>query len=175
MKKESEICSDCDGCGWNEGGEALQTTCKTCNGKGVIMKPIPKSKAPMPSEYQEQCQVVSWARLMVSTGQEPRLVLLHGDSSGVRLSIGAAVKMKKAGRIRGWPDIFLAVPMVEFVDDLIEYHGLFLEIKKRTGGVVSPDQRMIHKMLFEQGYQVEVCAGSDQAIRVIREYLGMEV
>ena len=32
MRKE---CGDCDGCGWNEGGTALQSRCKTCDGTGM--------------------------------------------------------------------------------------------------------------------------------------------
>ena len=62
----------------------------------------------IPTEYDEQCAVIRWARMMVSTGQEPRLALLHGDASGVRVGIGTAVKMKRSGAIKGWPDLFLA-------------------------------------------------------------------
>ena len=32
---EPELCGDCDGCGWVEGGETLKTTCSTCKGTGV--------------------------------------------------------------------------------------------------------------------------------------------
>lgn len=38
-----EYCDDCDGCGWVEGGQALQTTCKTCKGKGILK--LKKAKA----------------------------------------------------------------------------------------------------------------------------------
>lgn len=38
-----EYCDDCDGCGWVEGGTALQTTCKTCKGKGIVK--VKKAKA----------------------------------------------------------------------------------------------------------------------------------
>lgn len=31
-----EICGDCDGCGWTEGGETLKTTCRTCEGSGEV-------------------------------------------------------------------------------------------------------------------------------------------
>jgi hypothetical protein len=32
--EEGPFCRDCDGCGWVEGGEYLQTKCKTCGGTG---------------------------------------------------------------------------------------------------------------------------------------------
>lgn len=35
-KLETHECRDRDGYGWNEGGAYLKTTCKTCNGSGVI-------------------------------------------------------------------------------------------------------------------------------------------
>lgn len=35
----TEICMECDGCGWYEGGAALQTHCKACDGTGVVPHP----------------------------------------------------------------------------------------------------------------------------------------
>ena len=32
----TELCMDCDGCGWVEGGPTLQTTCRKCDGKGEV-------------------------------------------------------------------------------------------------------------------------------------------
>ena len=31
-----QYCDDCDGCGWVEGGKAIQTTCHKCKGTGVL-------------------------------------------------------------------------------------------------------------------------------------------
>jgi DnaJ-class molecular chaperone len=33
--EQPECCDYCDGVGWVEGGEALQTTCPTCKGAGI--------------------------------------------------------------------------------------------------------------------------------------------
>ena len=118
-----------------------------------------------PTEYDEQCAVIRWARMMSAT-TEPRLALLHGDASGVRVGIGAAAKMKRCGAVKGWPD--LQIPIACGV-----WHGLFVELKRRRGGVVSPEQKAVHTLLREQGYRVEVCKGADEAIRVISEYLGI--
>jgi hypothetical protein len=125
-----------------------------------------------PTEYQEQVAVIEWARLMVDIGQEPRLMLLHGDSTGVRVPIGCAVKMKRAGAIKGWPDLLLAVPLVSGAG---QYHccGLFIELKRCRGGVVSPEQKTTHNLLRNQGYRVEVCHGANEAIKTIKDYLGI--
>jgi len=51
--------------------------------------------------------------------------------------------------------------------------GLFIELKRRHGGVVSREQKEIHKLLRAQGYRVEVCKGADAAIQAIIDYLGL--
>jgi hypothetical protein len=35
---EGQFCGDCDGVGWCEGGVALQTTCRKCNGTGIVRR-----------------------------------------------------------------------------------------------------------------------------------------
>jgi hypothetical protein len=131
-----------------------------------------------PTEYDDQCKVIAWARMMVETGQEPRLDLLHGDSSGVRVPIGCAVKMKRAGAIKGFPDLFLPIMSGTFStapeNTLYHFGGLFIELKRRKGGRVSPEQSIIHEMLRRNGYHVEVCRGADAAIEAIKWYLGIE-
>ena len=126
----------------------------------------------IPTEYDEQRAVIRWARMMAETGQEPRLAMLHGDASGVRVGIGAAVKMRKAGAVKGWPDLFLPVAKW-FCDFSCDYYGLFIELKRRNGGTVSPEQKAIHALLREQGYKVSLCRGSDEAIAAIKGYLGI--
>jgi hypothetical protein len=126
----------------------------------------------IPTEAQEQQAVIRWRDLMVSTGQEPRLALLHGDASGVRVSIGTALKVKKAGAVKGWPDLTLAVPVYSDMLGYSGYHGLFIELKRIKNSAVSPEQRRLHELLRDQGYSVHVCKGADAAIRVIKAYLG---
>jgi len=136
-------------------------------------KPMRNVKLPIPTEFEEQVAVIEWSRMMARF--DFRLYLLHGDSSGVRVPIGCAVKMKKAGEIKGWPDLFLAAPVISWNgDEQVEYHGLFIELKRRKQGKVSSEQLVIHDLLRKQGYRVEVCHGSGEAIKVIKDYLGIE-
>ena len=127
-----------------------------------------------PTEYAEQCQIFEWTRLMVATNQEPRLRLLRAGMEGVRLSIGTRVKAKRAGMDSDWPDLFLAIPRCDRTAPHIEVAGLFIELKRLKGGTVSPEQKAMHQALREQGYRVEVCRGSEAAIKCIKDYLGME-
>lgn len=121
------------------------------------------------TEYDEQCAVIRWARLMVDTNQEPRLRLLRAGMEGLRLSIGTRVKAKKAGMDSDWPDLFLAVPHV--VDKSCYFFGLFIELKRRKNATTRPSQKAMHQLLRGQGYAVFVCKGADAAIEVIKNYL----
>lgn len=127
----------------------------------------------IPTEYEEQCKVVEWARLMVETGQEPQLELLHGDSSGVRVPIGCAMKMKRSGAVKGWPDLFLPV-YTGTPDGMRLFHGLFIELKRRKNSTTSREQKRLHELLRDQGFCVKVCKGADEAIACIKNYLGMK-
>ena len=122
-----------------------------------------------PLERDEQTAVVAWARMMADTNQEPRLKLLRCGFEGLRLSMGVRMQCKRQCICNGWPDMFLAVPQRYPVP----YHGLFIELKRRSGGVVSDEQKYMHQLLREQGYRVEVAKGADAAIKCIKEYLGI--
>jgi hypothetical protein len=66
-------------------------------------------------------------------------------------------KRKNQGMLIGCPDLFFP-----------EYR-LFIELKRRDGGVVSLEQKKIHELLKQFGYRVEVCHGAKAAWQVIEE------
>ena len=51
------------------------------------------------------------------------------------------------------------------------YGALFIELKRRTGGRISPDQTAWHERLKAAGYAVAVCYGASEAIQTIENYL----
>lgn len=115
-----------------------------------------------PTEEQEQAAIFEWAQLM--TPQFPELALLfHVPNGGLR-SKPEAVRMKKTGVKPGVPDLCLPVPRGES-------HGLFIELKRRHGGKVSPDQKAWIEALTDQGYYAEVCRGAEEACDLIIAYL----
>lgn len=64
-------------------------------------------------------------------------------------------KRYSQGMLKGCPDLFIP----EF--------NLFIELKRRDGGVVSAEQLKVHKILREFGYKVEVCHGAKVAWKII--------
>lgn len=61
------------------------------------------------------------------------------------------------GMMKGCPDMFFP-----------QLH-LFIELKRRDGGVVSEVQKQTHEMLRKCGYRVEVAYGSKMAYDIIQE------
>ena len=59
------------------------------------------------------------------------------------------------GMLKGCPDLF------------IPQFDLFIEMKRRDGGVVSLEQKKVHEWLRHLGYKVEVCHGAKEAWQAI--------
>ena len=121
------------------------------------------------SEYQEQVKIFAWAEIAVS--EFPELEMLTGSLNGVRLSIGAAVKAKKAGLKRGYPDIGLDVKRSSRLEPLRQFNGLRIELKKATGGKLSIEQVWWLQKLSINGYRAVCCWGAARAIEEITSYL----
>jgi hypothetical protein len=123
----------------------------------------------MPLEREEHNAVIKWAKLMVSTGQEPRLRFLRSGFEGLRLTMGVRMQVKRQSIATGWPDLVLFVPQRYPV----MYHALFIELKRLKGGTVSAEQAVMIGDLNSLGYKAIVCKGAESAINEIKRYLGM--
>ena len=121
-----------------------------------------KAKHIIPTELQEQIAVFNWIRLMSMT--YPVLKYANASLNGVRLTIGQATLAKKSGLVKGYPDIFLPVKNKN-------YSGLFIELKRIKGGVVSQEQKDFISFLNSQGFKAVVCKGSKEAINALESYL----
>ena len=125
-------------------------------------------------ESDEQAALFRWAKMMER--YHPELALLNGSLNGVKLTIGQAVKAKKQGMKKGFPDIQLPVPRGG-------YHGLFIELKikpyrnfkgKMVYPTTSDDQKWWQARLREQGNRSEICEGYDAAQNEISSYLQLK-
>ena len=102
-------------------------------------------------------------------------ILFQTDLSGIKLSIGAAKKLKILRSGRAWPDLFLAEPRNGS-------HGLYIELKADNVTIIKKDGEMVadkhlqeqFKMLCEltkKGYAAHFACGFDQARHIIDNYL----
>jgi hypothetical protein len=115
-----------------------------------------------PLEWEHQASIFEWAA--VSLRKYPKLKLLNGSLNGVRLTIGQAVKAKRAGMKKGYPDIFLPVARGG-------YYGLYIELKREFSGSTTREQKEWLADLAAEGHYTTVCKGSDAAIKTIIDYL----
>lgn len=79
--------------------------------------------------------------------------------NGGHRSKSTAAKLKLEGVIKGVPDLF------------IPEWFLWVEMKRQTGGRLSPEQKSMIEYLQSVGYTVMVCKGRDDAINQITEYV----
>lgn len=117
------------------------------------------------TEHQEQVSVIQWADALAA--EVPELSMLHAIPNGGARHQAIGGKLKAEGVRRGVPDLCLPVPTSD-------WSGLYIEMKRRQGGRVRKTQRWWIEQLREQGYRVEVCRGSDEAIEVLTNYLEID-
>lgn len=119
------------------------------------------NRPPFPTEHQEQVSVFREAAIRAQS--DPRWSMLFAIPNGGKRTIGTAVKMKAEGVKSGVPDMFLPIPVGS-------HCGMFVELKKRSGGQVSPAQRAFLASL-DARYRAVVANGAQQAIDKILAYL----
>ena len=113
------------------------------------------------SESQEQQSLFSWWNW--SCSRWPDAVMFAVPNGGWR-SLRTAARLKAEGVLAGVPDIFLAAPRGSS-------HGLFVEMKRASGGVVSKTQKLVMARLTAAGYVCRVCRGFAEAREAVEGYL----
>jgi len=105
-------------------------------------------------EYQEQCAVVQYLELK-------KIKFTAIPNSTYTKSWGVKIKNKMSGVRPGLPDLFMIINCV----------GIFIEMKRKKGGVISPEQKQwIDKINDCPGLSAHVCKGFDEAKKVIDAY-----
>ena len=103
-------------------------------------------------------------------------IIFNTDASGLRLTIGQAVKIKNLRSSNGIPDIVI-------YESRKGFHGLFLEVKKETpykkdGNLKKckhlEEQNEIAFKLIDKGYYCKFVWNFEQAKKLIDDYLGLQ-
>ncbi len=126
----------------------------------MIIKPT------YPPESYEQKEIFRWSRFNIEKNEH--LKYLNASLSGVRLTVGQRTEMKRQGMVKGFPDIFLPY-------NNGKYSGLFIELKRVKGGVLSKEQKDWLEYLNTQGHLALRCNGHADAIELIEKYLTGQV
>lgn len=122
----------------------------------------PEDLAKSGSEDGEQLALMCWCANNFNTYPELKR-LVHIPNGGSRHKAEAG-KLKAMGVKPGFPDLFLPIRRAT-------WNGLFIEIKRLTGGRVGEDQKDWADFLRGQGFGAIVCYGWIEAKKVLIDYL----
>lgn len=117
------------------------------------------------SEHQEQVTFIHRAKKHLRAQDEGYLVpLLFAIPNGGRRDSRTAASLKMEGVRPGVPDLLFAY-------QVLDYAGLFIEMKVK-GGRVSPAQKEMMTLLEEEGgYKCVVAYGWEEALYAFKTYL----
>ena len=105
-----------------------------------------------PSEHSEQVGFINWFRV-----KYPQ-VLIFAIPNGEKRAITVAKRLKAEGVVRGIPDLYIPA------------WNLWVEMKRISGGRLSPEQRGMIQYLEGIGQKVIVAKGAADASKQILEF-----
>ena len=125
-------------------------------------------KVPVPKEDEEQIAFVTWCHLqgiiVHHSGNE-----IGGSSAAVKVR---AIKMKKMGTSKGFPDLLCFLPVPSLIDGKIDsYQPVAIEMKRVKGSTTSPEQKKWLQILELAGIPCAVCKGCQAAIDFVKSQM----
>jgi hypothetical protein len=120
-----------------------------------IKKEAPKARKKKHPEHSEQVKFVKWFRENYSD------VLIFAVPNGASLSSGPIQwrYLEAEGCVPGIPDL------------MIPEWKVVIEMKRKTGGVVSQEQSNILDYFHQIQWDAVVCFGADEAIQFIKTFV----
>ena len=124
------------------------------------LKPLSKRERRLsePLESHEQMIAATW---LTKNG----ILFYHIPNGGYRRKEEGA-KFKAMGVKAGVPDICIPIPRKS-------HHGLYIELKRVSGGVLSDAQKFWMAQLIMQGYDCYEAKGAEDLINYVKNYLGV--
>lgn len=115
------------------------------------------------SEHDEQVALFKWIRMFRKS--YPTLEWTFAIPNAAKRSKALAGMMIAEGLTAGVFDVFVPYPVGLF-------NGLFIEMKRKPNKLTS-GQTAFGVEMTRRGYLATVCFSADEAIKVIRDYLGI--
>jgi hypothetical protein len=105
-----------------------------------------------PSEHDEQVGFINWFRSKYPD------VLIFAIPNGEKRAISVAKRLKAEGVVRGVPDLYVPT------------WNLWIEMKRVSGGRLSPDQKAMINYLENIGNTVIIGKGASDASKKVLEF-----
>lgn len=119
----------------------------------------------VPLEQDEQMAFVAWCKL--------RKIVVHHSGNEIGGSTRAlkarAIKMKKMGTSKGFPDLLVFIPVRGITGRVNTYQPAAIEMKRIKGSTTTPEQKEWLKILELAGIPCKVCKGCQEAIKFVTD------
>jgi len=131
-------------------------------------------------EHFDQVQVINWCEL--NKKLYPCLGFIYAIPNAGQRHPAVGAKMKAEGLKKGMLDLCLPWPKEisvgggSVVLDHPIFHtcGLYIEMKAKPNGKLTPEQKEWIAYLLDVGYEVKVAWSADEAIGYLKEYVNPE-
>lgn len=104
----------------------------------------------------------------------PAAHIANESRSSSKNAMIRGAKLKRMGQAKGVWDYEVFVPIKGVTGAVDCYQQLKIEMKRRKGGTVSPEQKEWKKVYEMAGIPCRVCKGAEEAIAFVSEYLKPE-
>jgi hypothetical protein len=118
---------------------------------------IPRELNPL--EESDQMALVDWLNI--------HNICFQASQMGAYLAPATYNRMKRMGCKSGFPDVII-FDRPTIVENGTMYVGCAVEMKRKKGGIVSPEQTKWIADLTERGWACSVCYGIDKAITFLK-------
>ena len=121
----------------------------------------------VPLEQDEQIAFVQWCRL--------KGIIVHHSGNEISGSTKAlkirAIKMKRMGTSKGFPDLLVFIPIKGATGEVDSYQPLAIEMKRQKHSTTSKEQKEWLEILEMAGIPSRVCKGAGEAIEFVENML----
>lgn len=117
----------------------------------------------VPLEQEEVVAFHKWLQIQ----QIPHTHIPNEIGGSLSAMKARAVKMKKMGTSKGFPDLLVFVPVCGVDGHIDSYQMCAIEMKRRKGSKVSEEQKEWLEVLQASGAMCAVCKGADEAIQFV--------
>lgn len=101
----------------------------------------------------------------------PHAHIANESRSSSRNALIRGAKLKKMGQSRGVWDYEVYIPIKGVTGKVDCYELVKIEMKRKKGGTVSPEQKAWGKVYELAGINCKVCKGADEAIDFVKSFM----
>lgn len=121
----------------------------------------------VPLEDDECIRFANWLRV----NNIPHAHIANESRSGSRSAMIRGAKLKRMGQSRGVWDYEIFVPVYGVGKTVDDYQLLKIEMKRKKGGTLSPEQIEWGQIYKTAGIPHKVCKGAEEAIEFVQSFL----